>query len=166
MVLPPPHRQHFVIVLPSPAVKSLFVIPKTQKADVVKYTQVFHHVGLLFNQPPPDSGCRSFSRPNSLICSSRYFFSAWKTMDVLGRLRFDLEVHLLRKSENHRERRSLSGIELGPGTAMNASLDCTVIGADKSTQRPSLTVADASRPSFSPVMGSIFTYNNLKEANP
>jgi hypothetical protein len=29
---------------------------KTKKADVIKHPKVFHHVGLLFNQPPGMAG--------------------------------------------------------------------------------------------------------------
>jgi hypothetical protein len=39
-----------------PAACDLPVPPKAKKADVVDHLEAFHHVGLLFNEPPGRAG--------------------------------------------------------------------------------------------------------------
>src|SRR5688572_8112119 len=40
-----------------------------KKADVAKHPKVFHHVGLLVNEPPALAGCSLYSQPKTSLAN-------------------------------------------------------------------------------------------------
>ena len=46
-------------------------VTKNKKADVAEHPKVFHHVGLLANEPPAVADCSLFSQPKTSLQNLR-----------------------------------------------------------------------------------------------